>query len=170
VLVSAPALLLLPDAGAAALPNIAGRLLDRVDAARTVIVVSSVPHGSGQAFALLEDRGLRIAVVADAAAGADPDDLIGWSPWALVFPLGKDRRPTGLDPLSVQQVASALARRGTHLIAEAGSQADVDALRRAGFVWISMATGVGGQVASDPALPATESAHPVADAGHPTTA
>jgi len=138
VLAHAPALLLHPDSGAAALPNIAGRMLDRVEAARAIFIISAIPRGAGQAAQLLEDRGVRLAVMADAAMGADPDDLLGWSPWAIVFPLDSSRRPTGLDALAVQQVTSALARRGTILVAEAGSSSQVDPLGRAGFTLVAL--------------------------------
>jgi len=117
IIAYAPARLLHPDSGAAAIPNIAGRLLDRIEASRAVFVFRSLPVGSGQAASLLVDRGIGIALEGTAAGDLDPHDLSGWPRWGLILPV-IDGVVTGLDGLSVNQMSTALGSRGTHVIAE----------------------------------------------------
>ncbi len=118
VMVPVPPVLLTPEAGAASLPNVLIPRLDRHDLARMVIVVNTIPYGSGEAFRTLNDRGVRIAVTAAAAAHAASSDLDGWRPWAIVFPASVVQHGR-LDALLIHQTVSALAGPATHLIAEA---------------------------------------------------
>ena len=124
ILVSLPSILLHPDAGELALPNLMTPFLDRRECSRTVILVDTVPAGGGQALRLLSDRGLHVAVTAAAAAGADPTDLFGWQRWAVVFPQAVIQGLSGIDGLTVQQTASAIAGHDTRLIAVADVWAD----------------------------------------------
>jgi hypothetical protein len=124
IVVSLPSILLHPDAGELALPNLVTPFLDRRECARTVILVDTVPAGGGQALRLLSDRGLHIAVTAAAAAGADPTDLFGWQRWAVVFPQHVIQGAAGIDGLTIQQTASAIAGHDTRLIAVADVWAD----------------------------------------------
>lgn len=123
VLAYAPALLLHPDSGAAALPNIAGRLFDRIESSRAVFVFRALPPGSGQAASLLIDRGVGIALDGRAATDVDPEDLTGWTRWGLVLPV-VDGETSALDSLAVQQMTTALASHGTRLIAEVTARTD----------------------------------------------
>ncbi len=132
ILAFAPSLLLHPDSGSAAIPNLAARLLDRVEAARAIFAFTGVPHGGGQAATLLADRGVRIALSAEAAAHTDPDDLLGWARWGVLLPV-IDGHPTALDGLSVQQVMSALSSHDTRLVAEVATRADEHRLRSQGI-------------------------------------
>ena len=116
VMVALPSVLLHPDAGALALPNLMSPFLDRAECVRTVALVDLVPAGGGEALRLLADRGIGVAMTAAAAATVSQQDLYGWQRWAIVFPphimAGKD----GIDGLTIQQTASAIATHGTHLI------------------------------------------------------
>ena len=117
ILIALPSILLDPDAGELALPNLLTPFLDRRECARTVVLVDSVPLGGGQALRLLSDRGVQIAVTAAAAAAADPTDLFGWQRWAVFFPTHVVQGPAGVDGLTIQQTASAIATHDTRLIA-----------------------------------------------------
>ena len=116
VMVALPSVLLHPDAGALALPNLMSPFLNRAECARTVALVDLVPAGGGEALRLLADRGIGVAVTAAAAATVAQPDLYGWQRWGIVFPqhvmAGKD----GIDGLTIQQTASAIATHGTLLI------------------------------------------------------
>lgn len=135
VLVWLPSILLSPDAGELALPNLVTPFLDRRECARTVVLVDSVPVGCGQALHLLADRGVNIAVTAAAAAGADPTDLFGWQRWAVVFPTHVVQGPSGVDGLTIQQTASAIATHDTRLIAIADDRADTRQLALHNIHW-----------------------------------
>jgi hypothetical protein len=89
-----------------------------------VILVDAVPIGGGQALRLLSDRGLSIAMTASAAAAADPTDLVGWQRWAVIFPQHVVQGPNGIDGLTIQQTASAVATHDTRLIAIADEWID----------------------------------------------
>jgi hypothetical protein len=136
VLAFAPSILLHPESGASALPNLAARLFDRVEAARTVFVFTTLPPGGGQAASLLIDRGFRIALSADAAADVDPDDLLGWPRWGVVMPV-VNGGPSALDGLSVQQVTSALSSHDTRVIAEIATRSDERRLSAQGIELIT---------------------------------
>ena len=135
VLAWMPAILLSADAGELALPNLVAPALDQARRARTVLLFDAVPPGSGQALRLLADRGLAIALTAAAAAGADPTDLFGWQRWAVVFPAHVAQGPTGVDGLTIQQTASAIATHDTHLVAVADDRADSRELARHNVHW-----------------------------------
>lgn len=137
VLAALPTVLLAPEAGTLALPNIVTSFLDRAQCARTVVVLDTVPLGSGQALRLLADRGVNIAVTAGAAAGADPNDLFGWRRWGIIFPPHIAQGPSGVDALTIQQTASAIATQDTHLIAVADDRVDVRELRAANVTWVT---------------------------------
>ena len=124
VVVALPSILLSPDAGALAMPNLVSPFLDRRECARTVILVDAVPIGGGQALRLLSDRGLSIAMTSGAAAAADPADLIGWQRWGVIFPQHVVQGPNGIDGLTIQQTASAVATHDTRLIAVADEWVD----------------------------------------------
>jgi hypothetical protein len=124
VLVALPSILLDPAAGERALPNLVTPFLDRRECARTVILVDAVPVGGGQTLRLLSDRGVQIAVTAAAAAGADPTDLFGWQRWGVFFPTHVVQGAAGVDGLTIQQTASAIATHDTRLIAVADDRAD----------------------------------------------
>jgi hypothetical protein len=144
-----PALLLTPEAAHVALPNLATPFLDRAECARTVIVLDTIPVGSGQALRLLTDRGIHVAVTAGAAAGADPADLYGWRRWGIIFPQHVAQGPSGVDALTIQQTASAIASQDTHLIAVADAGADMRELVANNVSWvIDPAAGI---VLDDPA-------------------
>lgn len=134
VMVWAPALLLTAEAGSLALPNLATPFLNRAECARTVIVLDTIPPGSGQALRLLADRGVHLAVTAGAAAGADTSDLFGWRRWAVILPthLFED----GVDSLTIQQTASAIANQETHLIAVTDVSADRRELEASNVHWV----------------------------------
>jgi hypothetical protein len=100
-----------------------------------VILVDSVPLGGGQALRLLSDRGVQIAVTAAAAAGADPTDLFGWQRWAVFFPTHVVQGAAGVDGLTIQQTASAIATHETHLIAVADERADARQLALHNVHW-----------------------------------
>ena len=135
VLVSLPSILLNPDAGELALPNLVTPFLDRRECARTVVLVDSVPVGGGQALRLLSDRGVNIAVTAAAAAGADPTDLFGWQRWAVLFPSHVVQGASGVDGLTIQQTASAIATHDTRLIAICDDRADTRQLALHNIRW-----------------------------------
>ncbi len=50
MIVSLPSILLDPEAGELALPNLVTPFLDRRECARTVILIDAVPVGAGQAL------------------------------------------------------------------------------------------------------------------------
>lgn len=135
VLVSLPSILLHADAGELALPNLVTPFLDRRECARMVVLVDAVPVGGGQALRLLSDRGVNIAVTAAAAAGADPTDLFGWQRWAIFFPMHVVQGPGGVDGLTVQQTASAIATHDTRLIAIADEHVDTRQLALHNIHW-----------------------------------
>jgi hypothetical protein len=124
VIVALPSILLSPDAGLLAMPNLVSPFLDRRECARTVILVDAVPIGGGQALRLLSDRGLSIAMTASAAAAADPADLVDWQRWAVIFPQHVVQGPNGIDGLTIQQTASAVATHDTRLIAQTDEWVD----------------------------------------------
>ena len=124
-----PSVLLAPDAGEFSLPNLVTPFLNRAECARTIILIDTIPEGSGQAISLLADRGVHIAVTAGAAA-ADPNDLYGWTRWGIVFPEHIVDGPTGVDSLTIQQTASAVANHNTQLIAVTRSTDDARDLKR----------------------------------------
>ena len=124
IVVALPSILLSPDAGALAMPNLVSPFLDRRECARTVILVDAVPIGGGQALRLLSDRGLSIAMTSGAAAAADPADLAGWQRWGVIFPPHVVQGPNGIDRLTIQQTASAVATHDTRLIAMADEWVD----------------------------------------------
>jgi hypothetical protein len=124
IVVSLPTILLNPDAGALALPNLLSPFLDRTECARTVILIDAVPPGGGQALRLLSDRGLHVALTSAAAAAADPTDLYGWQRWAVLFPQHVVQGPGGIDGLTIQQTASAVAGLDTRLVARADEFVD----------------------------------------------
>lgn len=130
-----PAILLLPEAAEHALPNLVTPFLDRRECALTVVLVNEVPPGSGQALRTLADRGVSVAVTAGAAAGASPADLYGWLRWGVVFPQRTVQGPAGIDSMTIQQTASAIATRDTRLIALADETADRRALAGLSVQW-----------------------------------
>jgi hypothetical protein len=136
VLVALPSILLNPEAGELALPNLVTPFLDRRECSRTVLVVESVPMGGGQALRLLSDRGVRIAVTASAAAAADATDLFGWHRWAVLFPRHVVQGPGGIDGLTIQQTVSAIASRDTHLVAVADDTVDTRELAGHSIHWL----------------------------------
>lgn len=135
VLAWMPSLLLTDDAGQLALPNLVTPFLNRAECARTVLLLDTIPLGSGQALRLLADRGVNIAVTAGAAAAADPGDLYGWRRWAVVLPQHVVQGPNGVDSLTVQQTASAIAGPDTHLIAVADAHVDLRELSAVNVHW-----------------------------------
>lgn len=121
IVVSVPPVLLTPEAGAAALPNILVPQLDRHDLSRLVILIGTIPFGSGEALRTLHDRGVRIAVTSAAAAQALGEDQSGWRPWAIFFPASVVQHGR-LDALLIHQTVSAFSGPDTHLVAEAATQ------------------------------------------------
>jgi hypothetical protein len=111
-----PSVLLHPEAGELALPNLIVPKLDRTQCQRTVLLFDEIPAGGGETLRMLADRGLSIAVTAAAAASAHASDLSGWSRWAIVFPEHVMQGAAGFDGLTVTQTASAGASTGTRLI------------------------------------------------------
>lgn len=116
LIVRVPSILVHPEAGDLSLPNVLVPLIDFQTSARTVLLLEDIPSGAGQALRTLVDRGLRIAVTAAAAAGADGSDLVGWRPWGIVFPLQVMQSDHGIDSLVIQQTSSACAGQQTRLI------------------------------------------------------
>ena len=116
VVVALPSVLLHPDAGQLALPNLLSPFLDRAESARTVVLVDLVPAGGGEAVRLLSDRGIGVAVTAAAAATVAQSDLYGWQRWAIVLPPHIMASKDGIDGLTIQQTSLAIATHGTHLI------------------------------------------------------
>jgi hypothetical protein len=135
VVVGLPSTLLHPEAREYSLPNLLTPAMDRRECARTVILFNTVPAGAVQSLRLLIDRGLHVAVTAAAAAAADPADLYGWPRWALVFPQHVIQGPSGLDALTVQQTATAIATRETHLIGVTDGIADPRDLVEHAVLW-----------------------------------
>lgn len=131
-----PPILLRPEAGELALPNLMSPTLDRAECSRTVVLIDAVPVGSGQALRLLADRGINIAVTAGAAAAADPTDLFGWQRWAVFFPQHVVQGPSGVDGLTIQQTASAIATHDTRLVAVADERADSRELAAHNVHWL----------------------------------
>jgi len=136
VLAWLPPVLLTAEAGHVALPNLTTPYLTRAECARTVVVLDTIPPGSGQALRLLADRGVGIAVTAGAAAGAEDGDLYGWRRWAVIFPAQVVQGSSGVDALTIQQTASAIASQETHLIAMADEHADVRELAASNVHWV----------------------------------
>lgn len=130
-----PSVLLTADAAHAALPNLVTPYLNRAECARTVVLLDTIPVGSGQALRLLADRGVHIAVTAGAAAAADPSDLYGWQRWAVLFPPHVVQGPGGVDALTIQQTASAIANMTTHLIALTTGNVDARELSANNIHW-----------------------------------
>lgn len=130
-----PSILLHADAGEFALPNLVAGALDRAACARTVVLIDAVPQGAGQALRLLADRGVSIAVTAGAAAAADPADLQGWQRWAILLPNHVVQGPSGVDGLTIQQTASAIATHDTHLVAIGDDRLDTRALAEHNVHW-----------------------------------
>jgi hypothetical protein len=135
ILIALPTVLLNPEAGDLALPNLVTPLLDRRECARTVVLVDAVPVGAGQALRLLSDRGLQIAMTSAAAAAADPTDLFGWQRWGILFPQHVVQGPGGIDGLTIQQTASAVAGHDTRLIARADATVDTRELSDHNIRW-----------------------------------
>lgn len=131
-----PSILLEADAGHLALPNLLSPRLDRSQSARTVVLINRIGRGSGQSLRVLADRGFNIAVTAAAAAAADPDDLTGWTRWAILFPQAMLQGPVGIDALTIQQTVAAIGCQGTRLIGEVDNYADVRSLGRQGISWL----------------------------------
>jgi hypothetical protein len=136
VMVALPSILLTPDAGELALPNLVTPFLDRRECARTVLVVDAVPVGAGQALRLLSDRGVHIAMTAGAAAAAETTDLFGWPRWAVIFPRHVIQGPAGIDGLTIQQTVSAIASRDTHLVAVTDEAVDTRELAGHSIHWL----------------------------------
>lgn len=136
VLAWMPPLLLTADAAQLALPNLVTPFLNRAECARTVLLLDTIPLGSGQALRLLADRGVNLAVTAGAAAAADPSDLYGWRRWAVIFPQHVAQGPSGVDALTIQQTASAIAGPDTHLIAVADANVDLRELNAMNVHWV----------------------------------
>jgi hypothetical protein len=134
-IVRMPAALLHPDAGEYALPNLITPALDRRECSRTVLLFNTVPSGAVQPLRVLTDRGLNIAVTAAAAAAADPTDLFGWQRWGILFPQHVVQGPNGIDALTIQQTASAIATHGTRLIGIADQFADPRELVEHSITW-----------------------------------
>ena len=124
VIIWLPSILLNAEAGELALPNLVTPYLNRAERGRTVILLDALPVGSGQALRLLADRGVSLAVTAAAATAAEPADLYGWQRWAIVFPEHLIRGPGGVDGLTIQQTASAIATQKTRLVALADDTVD----------------------------------------------
>jgi len=111
-----PSVLLHPEAGELALPNLIVPKLDRTQCQRTVLLFDEIPAGGGETLRMLMDRGLHIAVTAAAAASAHSADLAGWPRWAIVFPGHVMQGTHGIDELTITQTAIAGASGGTRLI------------------------------------------------------
>ena len=135
VLAWMPSILLTLEAGELGLPNLVSPFFDRAECSRTVVLIDAVPMGSGQALRLLADRGVRIAVTAGAAAAADPTDLFGWQRWAVFLPAHVVQGPGGVDTLTIQQTASAIASHETHLVAVADDRVDTRELAISNVHW-----------------------------------
>ncbi len=139
-----PSILLNPESGLYALPNILGRALDRRQASRTVVVLDSIPRGAGQAVRLLCDRGISVAVTSSAAIGADPVDLDNWHRWAIIFPPTLVNGHDGLDSLIVQQTSLAIASTDTRLMAIVNEMTDQQSLSEGPINWfIDQSVGYG---------------------------
>lgn len=133
IILTLPSILLRPDAGHLALPNLVYPKLDRWQCARTVLVFDSIPQGANQALRVLADRGLNIAVTA--AAAADPLDLHGWKRWAILFPNSLLQGASGIDVLTIQQTVTAIAGHDTRLIAWVDHSADPRELAAQNIHW-----------------------------------
>jgi hypothetical protein len=120
-----PSVLLHPEAGELALPNLLVPKLDRTQCQRTVLLFDEIPPGGGETLRMLADRGLSIAVTAAAAASANSGDLAGWSRWAIVFPTHVMQGARGIDELTISQTASAGASFGTQLIGIVSGRIDM---------------------------------------------
>ena len=118
ILLPLPAVLLHPEIGQLALPNLLVPTLDRADCARLVAVFDTIPTGAQQTLRALSDQGVRLAVTASAAATADPVDLDGWQRWGVVLPQRMVDEVTGVDWLTIQQTVTAIATHETRLMAE----------------------------------------------------
>ena len=118
MLLPLPAVLLHPEIGQLALPNLLIPTLDRAQCARLVAVFDTIPTGAQQALRALSDQGVRLAVTASAAATADPIDLDGWQRWGVILPQHMVDEVTGVDWLTIQQTVTAIATHQTRLAAE----------------------------------------------------
>jgi len=118
MLLPLPAVLLHPEIGQLALPNLLIPTLDRAQCARLVAVFDTIPNGAQQALRALSDQGVRLAVTASAAATADPIDLDGWQRWGVILPQHMVDEVTGVDWLTIQQTVTAIATHQTRLAAE----------------------------------------------------
>ena len=131
-----PAILLHPEAGTLALPNLIVPALDRRQCARWVALVDTVPKGAGQALRLLADRGVRIALTAAAAAGVDQQDLFGWNRWSIIFPRPMLQTREGVDALTIQQTVSAIATHETVLVGVVDDTADARGMAESNIRWV----------------------------------
>ncbi|MDO9485929.1 MAG: hypothetical protein Q7K25_07690 [Actinomycetota bacterium] len=147
IMISFPSILLEPDIGHLALPNLLIPRLDRSQGRRTVVLVNKIPRGSGQSLRILADRGFNIAVTASAAE-ADPEDLSGWPRWGIVFPRAMLQGASGVDALTIQQTVTAIGSHDTRLIGLVDSYADARALAREGITWTVNADAHCDQVAT----------------------
>ena len=120
-----PSVLLHPEAGELALPNLIVPKLDRPQCQRTVLLFDEIPAGGGETLRMLADRGLNIAVTAAAAAAANSGDLAGWSRWAIVFPPHVMQGTHGVDELTISQTASAGATSETRMIGMVNESIDM---------------------------------------------
>ena len=67
--------------------------------------------------------------------GADPTDLFGWQRWGIFFPTHVVQGASGVDGLTIQQTASAIATHDTHLVAIADDRADTRQLAVHNIHW-----------------------------------
>lgn len=135
-LVAMPSVLLHPEAGKDALPNIVAGEFDRIEAARTVLLFDTVPKGSGQVLRMLVDRGFKIAVTSGAVATASPADLAGWQRWGVVLNSHLLDGPRGVDSLAIQQSITALAGAETRVVGEISRGIDPAILRAQQIEWV----------------------------------
>ena len=122
-----PSILIHPEAGDLSLPNILVPLIDLQTSPRIVLLFEDLPSGAGQALRTLVDRGLSIAITASAAAGADNNDLLGWRPWGIMFPVQVMQSAQGIDGLMINQTSSACGGQSTRLIGCVDRPLDRDA-------------------------------------------
>lgn len=132
-LIRMPSVLLHPEAGELALPNLIVPKLDRAQCQRTVLLFDEIPAGGGETLRMLADRGLNIAVTAAAAASAHSADLAGWSRWAIIFPPHVMQGAHGVDQLTISQTASAGANSETRMIGLLSESIDMRAAQECGI-------------------------------------
>lgn len=125
LVVAMPTLLLHPDCGELALPNLVSPFLDRAECSRLVVLVDTIPPRGGEALRLLADRGVGVAVTASAAASASMIDLEGWPRWGIVLPAHVMGGHGAIDGLMIQQTTLAIATRGTRVVGAADRWPDV---------------------------------------------